>query len=591
MILKNLSNKFFSLKTLIFNLNVVFFKNYSRSLILLVLVIFFSSFLEMISLGIVPLFAVLLIDIEKFINILPEIIRFNLKISFFNKEQIIYYFCLFILFIFFIKAVTLLVFTYLNAKILKNIKISLTDRLFNKYIYSDYNLFLKTNPALLTRSLTIDVGNTTIFMQHIINFLKEMLILFTVFILLFLFDSTVSVMSLFILLFLVLLFFFFTKKKILIRSKLLQKSSSLIIKIINQAFGAIRDIKLFNAESFVHNVFMQEIQTNEKNALKNQVITALPRIILEFFSILLIVVTILILIFLKKNSYEIIAFISLMSVSFIRLIPSFSSISTSLTNLRHLYPNFQHIKEELNNFNYSKTKDSKKINNNTFNFNNLIQLENVTFSYLNYNKKNIFENFNLTIKKFQKIGILGKTGSGKSTLIDLLTGLLDPVSGNLYVDNINIKTVKNKWQNNIGYVSQDIYLLDDTIKNNIAFGIKDDEINNDSLLIALKKSYLFDFVNELPNKLETIIGDRGRILSGGQRQRLGIARALYSDPGIIILDESTNALDALTESQFLEELFKNNDNKTIVIVSHKLSNFKYCDTIFDLDKKQFVDFR
>jgi len=205
MILKNLSNKFFSLKTLIFNLNVVFFKNYSRSLILLVLVIFFSSFLEMISLGIVPLFAVLLIDIEKFINILPEIIRFNLKISFFNKEQIIYYFCLFILFIFFIKAVTLLVFTYLNAKILKNIKISLTDRLFNKYIYSDYNLFLKTNPALLTRSLTIDVGNTTIFMQHIINFLKEMLILFTVFILLFLFDSTVSVMSLFILLFLVLL--------------------------------------------------------------------------------------------------------------------------------------------------------------------------------------------------------------------------------------------------------------------------------------------------------------------------------------------------------------------------------------------------
>ena len=221
-------------------------------------------------------------------------------------------------------------------------------------------------------------------------------------------------------------------------------------------------------------------------------------------------------------------------------------------------------------------------------FSNNIKLKNISFNY--GTAKNIaVNNINIDITKGKSIGLIGKSGSGKSTLVDIIIGLLEPSTGEILIDDNNIGVKKISWQKQLGYVPQEVYLLDDTIRNNITFGIEKEEIDEKLLSDVIEKSQLKNLINSLPNKLDTIIGDRGARLSGGEKQRIGIARALYNKPKVIVFDEATSALDIYNENKILKEIYENKKDKTLIIISHRNNTVKYCDLIYVMEDGKITD--
>ena len=264
-----------------------------------------------------------------------------------------------------------------------------------------------------------------------------------------------------------------------------------------------------------------------------------------------------------------------------KLVPGLMKILNILQQIKGLEPTLNVLSEELSNLNVKK-KIIEKDSIQNIKFMENISLSKVSFSY---ERKKIFNSFSENIKKNSFVGIIGKSGSGKSTLIDLLTGLIVPNSGEIKVDDISIHKNIKDWQKKIGYVSQNSFLLDASIIENVAFGEERDKINLDKVKKALKDAQILDYVENLDKSLDTLIGENGLQLSGGQRQRISIARELYRDPEFLILDEATNALDEETENQFLEFLDNLKGKVTVLISSHRKNSFKKCDKIITLTEE------
>jgi len=290
---------------------------------------------------------------------------------------------------------------------------------------------------------------------------------------------------------------------------------------------------------------------------------------------------------LGKPDSVIIPSVALMVVSGARFIPGFNAINQSLSMLKFAKPSFDTVVRSLFEFETAKNKIIKKdeiikidLNKDIkINFNKNIILNKINF---NFKEKKVINELSLEIKKGDIIGIIGFSGAGKSTLMNIFTGLLQPDSGKIFVDGTDINENLRMWQKKIGYISQDTYLLDDNIRENICFGFDETEIKNDRLQKVLKEAQLDSFVQSLPDKELTVIGNFGSRISGGQRQRIAIARALYTNPELLILDEATSSLDLTNEEKIIEEMQQYKTDKTIIIVSHRKNALKYCDKIYIL---------
>jgi ABC-type multidrug transport system fused ATPase/permease subunit len=266
-----------------------------------------------------------------------------------------------------------------------------------------------------------------------------------------------------------------------------------------------------------------------------------------------------------------------------RLLPSANRVLSAMNSLRFSMPVVEKIIEQLNSVkNIEKSKNNVKTSNSHIEFVNQIEIENVSYAYPNQ-KNNTLNGVSFSFAKGECIGIIGRSGSGKTTLVDIILGLLSPSNGTICVDGINIKEALNSWRDIIGYVSQDVFLFDDNIQKNIAFGIEDEDIDHDRLEQILKDCELYDFVMSLPDALHTQLGERGMRLSGGQKQRLGIARALYKKSSILILDEATSALDTTTEKSIMDAINLLKGRTTSLIIAHRLSTLENCDRIIEID--------
>tara|TARA_B100000941_G_C28444692_1_gene521644 strand:+ start:130 stop:900 length:771 start_codon:yes stop_codon:yes gene_type:complete len=254
-----------------------------------------------------------------------------------------------------------------------------------------------------------------------------------------------------------------------------------------------------------------------------------------------------------------------------------------MQSLRFAKPAVDDLQKEIEEINNKNYQEINKTQIEEINFNKNIIIENISYTYEN-SKLEVFKNFTYEIKKDKVLGVIGASGSGKSTLIDLLMGIINPQSGNIYIDDKNIKNITKSWQRNIGYVPQDTYLLDESIKNNIAFGIPEKLINIKKINEIIASIGLKKMVDNLPDGIESYVGDNGVKLSGGQKQRLGLARALYISPKIIILDEATSALDIENEEKILKLIGGIKNKMSIIIISHRESIFPYCDQILNLDQ-------
>jgi len=471
---------------------------------------------------------------------------------------------------------------FFQGKIVKNIKILLSKKLFKFYLNQDYLFLLKKNSSEMLRTISIDVGNSTIYILNILNLIKEILILLSIIFLLLYSDVQITVFLFTSFFIIASLFYYINKKKLFNRGKIIQKLSSELIRIIYETVGLFKELKIYNLKVFQYKYFLKKISETEKNVFLNYFTTSLPRLFLELAAVTLIILIILIQLNNNTNILDLLPYLSLVVVVSLRLIPLFNGLTTSVSSLKTIQPSFDLVFSEL-----------EKINNNDENlvieyldFNKKISFKNIDFGY--QDKTKVFENINININKGEKIGIIGPSGSGKSTLVNLLIGLLKPNKGEIFVDDIKISRTKPQLIKNISYVPQEIFLIEDKIKKNIALGIEEKDIDDDRIKMVAQASQIDTFIENLDLKYETKVIENGKNFSVGQRQRIGVARALYRDPDLIIFDESTSSLDLKTEEKFIEDIYKIFKDKTIIFISHKISALKNCDKIFDLKKKLFL---
>ena len=492
------------------------------------------------------------------------------------------YFAVFVLCsVFTLKLFFLIFLNYNQFKYITTLQIEITKKLMLQYLHMPYENYFKRNSSEFMRNLRDETG---FFVYSVVTpmltVMIEILVVIGISILLFTQIGIVSASILLMIVFFSVIYIKFTKNIIQKLGKERFFYEEKVIKNINEFFYSIRDIKIY----FLQNYFVDNLwNVLNKFALslrKFFTFGVLPRLIIELVLVFFLG-ALLILLTLKNNNLEKnIVTLGLFAAASFRLLPSLNKIISSLQTLRYQVPSVNEIYRELNNNNLKNIPKNK----NVLSFKKILELKNISFYYSS--KKIILKNLNLKVKSGEKIGIIGYTGSGKSTLIDIIAGLLFPTSGQIIIDNKKINLKKQLWKQNIGYVSQNTSLIDDTIKANIAFGNSNNDISNERILRILSDVEMSRFVKNLTYKTNTIIGEKGITLSGGQKQRLGLARALYHNPKLLILDEAFSALDIKTELKIFNKINKNYKDITIINIAHKGSSLKFCDKVYRLENKK-----
>jgi ATP-binding cassette, subfamily B, bacterial PglK len=564
-------------------LKVIYNKKQRFYLIVLFVGLTISAVLEMIGVGAIPVFVNLLLDPEKLASYLPQSDLTDFFISKNYLNQILFV-SLFLLVIFLFKNFFLFCTIYLQARIFRNIKVENSRRLFQAYVNSPYYLHLSRNPAVLANNVTTEVSLSTRHLESLLLLTREFLVLIAVFVLLVFVDPATVLIVFAVVSFIVTLYHLFLKKKLTTLSKLAQVHRGRQLQIVNQVFGAIKDTKILGREMYFTNEFKNNTAQVERYVVFSNIVSKLPRLFLEILGMIIILVVTILFVVNDRPIELIIPTLALLGAATIKLLPSFNTITSQLASMRGTLVSFDLVINELNKLKrYLSKNDNYKNNNSRENkiLNSKVELKNITFKYPD-TEKEVLKKLNLEIKAGSSIGIIGITGSGKSTLVDIILGLLTPSSGEVIVDGDNISIGNNlsAWQKQIGYIPQDIYLIDDTIKKNIAFGIPDHEIKEKDVDRAIELAQLSDFVSGLPLQNNTIIGNRGIRLSGGQRQRIGIARALYRKSKILVFDEATSSLDIKTEKAIVDSIEKLDDKITLIVITHRLQTLKNFKNIY-----------
>ena len=569
--------------------NFLLEKNDKINLFILLLLLLVTTFLELIGIGSIPIFVSAIFNPEYLTEKLPFLNNFNL-LEKFDKNNSILIIVTIIVIIFVIKNCFIVFVNYWTGQVNKAIRSKLYKNLFYNYTHSNYIFYINRNSSELIRNLTSEVAKTVKYLMSYVMLIREGLILSMIFILLFSVDYKISSITFLCLGSFAIIFYTLTKLGSTKRGEKIQYSAGQKIKTISQSINSIKQIKILSKESFVNDIFGSHIDDIENNDFIQKIIMSLPKVFFELIAILTIIFISLIYIYSERDFNNFIPFITLVTVASLRLIPSFSAISGAVTEIKYTYPAFRLLKKEVENldsFNKEKilANKQKKIE-----FKNSIEIENVSFKYPN-TKSKVLENVNLKIKFGETIGIAGKSGEGKSTLLDLLVGLLKPTSGKIIIDGNEVTNdINTNWIKNVGYVPQETYLLDDTIKANIAFGEQKENFNYANYKEAVKLAHLDGFIENLEDKENTIVGEKGIKLSGGQRQRISLARCFYFKPKLIILDEPTSSLDIENEEKIINDLYALNIRVTLVIISHRYSIFKKCKKIFYLNNKNLNKF-
>ena len=549
-----------------------------------------SASIEMVGLGSIPIFIMVIVDINTMMDRFPNFFAYK-YVQNLTQSTLTIYGGLILISIFLFKNLYLAFFYFCQGKIIKNIRSDITYKIFNKYLSATYSFHINNNPSILTRAITSSVAGTISTIMSTLNIIKEILVLFVIFILLSLNEPLVSFSVFFSLIIISGLFLFLTRKELISRGTLVEDIRQAQFKTVNHALGSIRETKILNREKYLTNIFKFQIDEMEKHNFFMYFLSQTPRLFLEFIAIFAVSIIAIIFVLMDLTSEQILPIISLLAVCSIRLIPAFNLIISSLSTRRFATASLKIIANALKNTpieaKFQKNDTSQQNIKKDF-FKDKIILKDIDFSHENSNTK-IIKEISLEINQGQSVGIIGKSGAGKSTLIDLILGLINPVAGEIFIDNKQLKNNIKNWQKLIGYVPQDIYLLDDTIKNNIAFGLNEHDIDHENVIKCIKLAKLDVFVNSLPEKENTIVGNRGVKVSGGQKQRIGIARALYNNPKVLVLDEATSSLDTENERQIMDEVYVSSKGRTLIIITHRHSSVFKCDIVYLLDKGKIID--
>jgi len=467
---------------------------------------------------------------------------------------------------------------------------SISRRLLSTYLYQPYVFFLNKNTTELSKNILSEVTQVTSVLIQLIQIMSSGIAALFIFIMLVVVEPLLALSVMVILGVSYVFIYRMVKKKIYNLGRVRFDVNTDLYKVVDEAFGGIKQLKLLGFEEVFINRYSKSSFEYAKISATNQIISRTPRYIMEVVSVGGIISVVLYLLAFDRGFQDTLPIIGLFAFAAYRIMPALQNIFASVTALRYYIPALDVLYKEMYSFehkSYTKTDSKKKFS--QISLQKELKLEGINFCYPGTSKL-VIDNLNIKIDCNISVAFVGKTGVGKTTIADIILGLLRPTSGRILVDGVEI-TDDNLpgWQKNLGYIPQDIYLLDDTVARNIAFGVTDEKIDMNIVKSAAKIANIHDFVSEeLPNKYQTVVGERGIRLSGGQRQRIGIARALYHNPGVLILDEATSALDGATEKEVFEAIDNIAQTKTLIIIAHRLTTIRGCDIIYVMKDSKIV---
>ena len=565
----------------------LFDKRQKYNLVLLAIMILIGTAVECIGVtAIMPLVSVVtdssvISSNEKYI-LIGEI--FNIS----TQEQYVFVLSIILIMIYLIKNVYLIVEYDCQYRFIYNNQARLSERVFKAYISEEYLFHVNKNVAELQRNTVSDIARYYYVILSFVQLITESAVCIALIVYLAVCDWAVTLIMAGIIIIFYFGFIAITKNYSIKLGQREREEVMLQSKCLLQSFGGIKDVKVTNTENyFIHN-FRDTSERLARISRRSSMLAIIPRPIMESLCICGLLLIIAIRVLLGLDISNMIPVLSVFAVAAFRMLPAFNRISGYVHTIllgksavEDLYRDVIEVEE--------MTYNQKKCDViNTLDINKGIFVRNVSFKYPNSNYY-VLDNISLEIPKNKSVAFIGTSGAGKTTLADIILGVLKPESGEVLVDDIKVYEYERSWHNIIGYIPQTIYLVDDTVRNNVAFGIEKDEIDDNQVWNALDQAQLGDFIRSLPEGLDTEVGDRGVRLSGGQRQRIGIARALYHDPKLLILDEATSALDGETEEAVMSAIDRFHGNRTMIIIAHRLTTIKNCDVVFEIsDGKAIV---
>jgi len=562
-------------------INFLITKRQRKGLVILSFLLFVGMVLEVFGLGmLLPTLSILLE---------PEVMNTNSSLSLFrsflqvSNQDFLFLILVFIVVVYFFKSLFIVFLTHKQNRFISNTIVSISNSLFINYMNQPYKFHLNRNVSELIKNIQVEIQYLYTFLLSLITIFVESGFVFSVLATL-IYIEPIGAISIGIFYgFLSIIFLKFTKRKLSTWGKIRKDLDSQVSKIALEGLGGIKDLLILGKTAFFTEEYTNKNYFKARLNANQATVSQIPRFYLELISIIGLISFIILLLLQGKNSESLVAILGVFVAATFRMIPSLNRIIAATQSMKYYKPSVDTIFNEIKN-NTGKEENHKSSQ--KYDFKNHIELKNIVFGFTKNNR--VLDGINLIINKGDTIGFIGESGSGKSTLVDMIIGLHEPISGEILIDGINDFQMSQSWRNNIGYVSQTIYLIDDSISKNIALGTPENEINYIKIREVLKQVQLEKFINSLELGINTKVGERGVQLSGGQRQRIGIARALYHEPQILILDEATSALDFKTEKDVMESIKNLKGNKTIIMIAHRISTLIDCDEIYKIQNKRIL---
>mgnify|MGYP001480409760 CR=1 FL=1 len=558
-------------------------KNYFFFMMLLVVI---CTFLEALSIGLLLPILVTLSD-ANFFEIYPSFNFINKFLNYPNNLDLIMITIIFFSLIYILKNIFLTFYTIQEGRFCHTIDEKLSKKIFKFYITKNYTFHTKNNSSKMINRIKTDLSDVNLSIQYLLILLSELFIILGIVCLLLILEPKGFMISGLIILISSLMYYFLTTKKIKSLGKEKQKMEALKTKKLLEGFSGIKEIKSFVLENF----FLQDYNLMSPSRIKLfttwNLFKKFPKIFYETVAILGIIVLTITIYLNDEKSNLILPILGIFAASAFRVIPSLNKILSAFQVIKFSSYTTGIVSKDLSNEVKLDNIHVDSVSSEKVNFKKIIRLKNINFKYED-TKDFVFNNLNLEINKNDFVAITGETGSGKSTLVDIILGLLEVENGSIFIDDVNVTKDCSKLREVTGYVPQFTYLFDTSIKKNICLGAKDFKFEDVHFEKCLEICQLKEFVNSLQNNSDTIVGEQAVRLSGGQRQRLGIARALYKKPKILILDEATNALDKETEDKFFRSLIEAKKDLTILFITHKTDLNKNFNKIYKVSNKEIT---
>ncbi len=535
-----------------------------------------GALLEMVGVGAIPAFVSVISNPEAvYSNPFGQWFVETLGLT--TTEQLLLSGAAALLAVFIVKNAYLAMFSWIHAKFAFTLQVGLARRLFATYLHSPYAFHLRRNTAELLRNTNHDamevVGAGLIPLMRLI---METLTATAILVLLLLVEPIITLVTFVVLGGTTALFLRLVRRRVLRAGEDERRHQAGMIRAVNEGLGGIKITKVLGRAGHFLGAFNRYSAGYAVTRRLRQVLNECPRMVLETVAVAAFLSVSAMLIAQGRPVASLVPTLALLAMAVVRMLPSFNRILVSIDSLRFGRASIENFFSDLMTLERPKPVVPEPLG-----FSENIRLDGVTYVYPGASSPAL-NDVSLELRKDDVHGLVGPTGSGKTTLVDLILGLLRPSAGRVLVDGVDIRGREEAWQRQIGYVPQEIYLMDDTIRCNVAFGLSGEDIDDEAVWRAVEAAQIAEFIEELPDGIETVVGERGVRLSGGQRQRIGIARALYHDPSVLIMDEATNALDYGTEGAVMEAVYHLRGSRTILLIAHRLTTIEVCDRVFEV---------